>query len=135
MGIREDVDGIDLVFLIDNLRAGSATVTAKTDDHSVNSIWVSLNDVETKASLRRTKLEADGSFKFNYVPEGQYPLVTMRACDTDKNAPADPIVQMANPQFVKSYKDLIMPIDVKNDMTGLTLQVVEQPAAGAPAKP
>jgi hypothetical protein len=135
VGVGEDVDGIDLVFPIDNLRVVSGTVTAKTDNHPVNSGWVNLNDAETKATLRRTKIDEDGSFKFNYVPEGQYELATARAGDTDKNAPADAFVQMVNPKFLKSYKDLTMPIDVKGELTGLTLRVVDQTAAGASAKP
>jgi hypothetical protein len=135
VGVGEDVYGIDLVFPIDNLRVVSGTVTDKTDNHAVNSGWVNLIDAETKAMVRHTKIEEDGSFKFNYVPEGQYKLSTNRAGDTDKNAPADAYVQMLNPKFLKSYKDLSLPIDVKGDLTGLTLQVVEQPAAGASPKP
>jgi hypothetical protein len=135
VGIGEDIDGVDLVFPVDNLHLVSGTVTAKTDTHTVNAGWVSLNDAETKASLRRTKIEDDGSFSFNYVPEGQYELATRGAGDTDKNAPVNAMVQMMNPTFLKSYKDLTMPIEVKGDLTGLLVQVADQPAAGAPAKP
>jgi hypothetical protein len=41
---------------------------------------------------------------------------------------------MINPTFLKSYQDATLPIEVKDDQTGLTLQVVEKPAAGASAK-
>jgi hypothetical protein len=84
--------------------------------------------------LRHTRIEEDGSFKFNYVPEGQYQLATSRAGDTDKDAPGG-IVQMINPTFLKSYQDATVPIEVKGDQTGLTVQVADQPAAGTPAKP
>jgi len=135
VGLGEDVDGIDIVFPVDNLHLVSGTVTAKTDNHPVNAGWVNLNDAETKATLRRTKIEDDGSFKFNYVPEGQYELSTAGAGDTDKNAPGGTFVQMVNPNFLKSYQNATIPIEVKGDLTGLTLQVADKPAAGAPAKP
>jgi hypothetical protein len=135
VGPGEDVDGVDLVFPVDNLHLVSGTVTAKTDNHPLNAGWVSLNDADTKAALRHTKIEEDGSFKFNYVPEGQYQLGTSRAGDMDKNAPGGAIVQMLNPKFLRSYQDATIPIEVKGDQTGLVLQVADQTAAGAPAKP
>jgi hypothetical protein len=95
---------------------------------------VSVLDPETKETLRRTRIEDDGSFKFNYVPEGQYQLLTNHAGDTDKNAPGG-AVQMWNPTLLKSYQDVTIPIEVKSDLTGLTVQVADQPAATTPAKP
>jgi hypothetical protein len=134
VGAGEDVDGVDLVFPVDNLHLVSGTVTAKTDNHPLNTGWVSLNDAETKAMLRHTQIEEDGSFKFNYVPVGQYQLVTSRAGDTDKNAPGG-VMQMLNPTFLKSYQSATIPINVKDDQTGLVMQVADQPAAATPATP
>jgi hypothetical protein len=133
VGPGEDVDGVDLVFPVDNLHLVSGSVTAKSDNHPLNAGWVSLKDSETKATLRHTKIEEDGSFKFNYVPEGQYQLVTSRAGDMDKNAPGGAMVQMLNPKFLKSYQDATISIEVKGDQTGLVVQVAEQPGARAPA--
>jgi hypothetical protein len=42
---------------------------------------------------------------------------------------------MWNPTFLKNYQDATLPIEVKGDQTGLTVQVADQPATGAPAKP
>ena len=134
VGAAEDVDGVDLVFPVDNLHLVSGTVTAKTDNHPLNAGWVNLNDAETKAMLRHTEIEEDGSFKFNYVPEGQYQLATSRAGDMDKDAPGG-LIRMLNPTLLKKYQNATMLIEVKNDQTGLTVQVAEQPAAGTPAKP
>ena len=135
IGLGDEVDGIDIVFPIDNLHVVSGTVTAKTDNHPVNFGSVSLSDSETKASLRHAEIEEDGSFKFNYVPEGQYQLVTAGAGDTDKSAPGGAYAQMLNPTLLKKYQDANIPIEVKGDQTGLVLQVADQPAAGAHAKP
>jgi hypothetical protein len=135
VGSGDEVDGIDIVFPIDNLHQVSGTVTAKTDNHPVNAGWVSLKEPETKATLRGTRIEEDGSFKFNYVPEGQYELVATHAGDTDKNAPGSAYAQMLNPKLMRSYQDATIPVEVKGDQTGLVVQVADQPAAGAPAKP
>jgi len=135
VGSGEDIDGVDIAFPIDKLHVVSGMVIAKTDNHPLNGGWVNLKDDETKATLRHTKIEEDGSFKFNYVPEGRYLLVTSQAGDMDKNAPGGAMVQMLNPKFLKNYKDSTMPIEVKVDLTGIVVQVADQPAAGAPAKP
>ena len=134
VGPGEDVDGIDIVFPLDSLHLVSGTVVAKTDNHSVNSAWVSVIDPETKETLRRTRLEEDGSFTFNYVPEGHYALLTNHAGDMDKNTQGGG-GPMWNPTLLKSYQDVTIPIEVKGDLTGITVQVADQPAAGAPTKP
>ena len=135
IGLGDEVDGVDLVFPVDNLHIVSGTVSAKTDSHLVNAGWVSLNDAETKASLRRTKIEEDGSFKFNNIPEGQYQLATMGAGDMDKSASEGAYSQMLSPTFLKKYQDSTLQIEVKGDQTGLIVQVADKPAAEAPAKP
>jgi hypothetical protein len=134
VGAGDDVDGIDLVFPVDNLHLISGTVTDKTDNHPLNAGWVNLNDAETKKMLRHTQIEEDGTFRFNYVPEGQYQLAISRAGDTDKDAPGG-VIKMVNPTFLKTYQDATLPIEVKGDQTGLTVQLAEQAAAKTPAKP
>jgi hypothetical protein len=134
VGLGNDVDGIDIVFPVDNLHTVSGIVVAKTDNHSLNSGTVHLEDPETKAWLRMTKIEDDGSFKFNYVPEGQY-VVSAAGGDVDKNAPGGAFVQMMHPTILKKYLDATMPIEVKVDQTGLVLQLADQAAATEPAKP
>ncbi len=134
IGAGEDVDGFDIAFPIDDLHVVSGTVTAKTDNHPVNAGWVSLNDPETKAMLRHTKIEEDGSFKFSYVPEGQYEL-KIGAADTDKSAPEGAYAQIFNPTILRKYQDANLPIEVKGDQTGLVVQVADKPAAETPTKP
>ena len=84
--------------------------------------------------LRGTKIELDGSFRFNYVPEGQYQLAIRRAGDTDSDDPGG-IIQSLNPTFLKKYQDATVPIEVKTVQTGLVVQLNEQAAAETPAKP
>jgi hypothetical protein len=134
VGAGEDVDGVDIVFPVDNLHLVSGTVAAKTDNHPVNYGVVNLKDAETKERLRTTMIEEDGSFQFNYVPEGHYELLSSHAGDTEKNASGNGAL-MWNPTFLRSYQDATIPIEVKGELTGLTVQVTDQPAAAAPAKP
>jgi hypothetical protein len=136
VGLGDEIDGIDIVFPVDNLHTVSGTVVAKMDSHSLNNGTVHLDDPDTKAWLRMTKIEDDGSFKFNYVPEGQY-VLNAAGSDVDKSAPGGTFVQMMHPTFLKSYQDATLPIEVKGDQTGLIVQVADKPAdkAPAPAKP
>jgi hypothetical protein len=134
VGAGDDIDGVDLVFPIDNLHLVSGTVTSKSDNHPLNTGWVNLNDAETKAMVRHTQIEYDGSFRFNYVPDGQYQLTISRAGDKDPSAPGG-VVQMINPTFLKKYLDATIPINVNGDQTGLAVQLADQTAPGTPAKP
>jgi hypothetical protein len=65
------VEGIDVIFPLDNLHAVSGSVVAKADNHAVDSGTILLQDSDTKATLRTAMLESDGTFHFNYIPEGQ----------------------------------------------------------------
>jgi len=133
VGLGDEIDGIDIVFPIDNLHTVSGTVVAKADNHSLNNGMVHLDDPETKAWVRMTKIEDDGSFKFNYVPEGQY-VLNASGSDVDKSAPGGVFVQMMHPTFLKQYQDATLSLEVKSDQTGLVVLMADQPAAEAPAK-
>jgi len=133
VGLGDEVDGVDIVFPVDNLHLVSGTVVAKTDNHPINSCGVILIDPGTKDTMRTTQIEEGGSFQFNYVPEGQYELAIKHAGDADKNVPGGALSW--KPTYLRSYQDVTIPIEVKSDLTGLTVQVTDKPAAGTPAKP
>jgi hypothetical protein len=143
VGSGDDVSGIDVVFPIDNLHTVAGSVVAKTDSHAVNSGWISLEDSDTKAQVRGVSIEQDGSFRLNYVLEGQYILKAAGAADTEKSADdssaAFPAFMMHG-KTLKTYGPAEMPITLKNDSTGLVLQVpdvsatpAQSPAPVAPA--
>jgi hypothetical protein len=137
VGTGEDVEGIDVVFPLDNLHAVSGSVVAKTDNHAVDSGTILLEDSDTKATLRTVMVEPDGTFHFNYVPEGQYLLKASGAGDTDKSGGSDnanDLMRMMHTKVLKSYGDAELPVTVKSDATGLVLQVPD-PAAAPSAVP
>jgi hypothetical protein len=128
LGTGQDQSGIDLVFPISGLHTVSGTVVAKADNHAVNSGTVELDDPETKAKLRTVMVEPDGSFRFNYVLEGAYTLLVSSAADTiKKDASVDDsgniFSRLMNSKTVKSYDEATLPLTVKSDTIGLTLQV------------
>jgi hypothetical protein len=134
VGTGDEVDGVDVIFPLDNLHAVSGSVVAKADSHPVDAGTIQLQDAETKATLRTTMVEQDGSFHLNYVPEGQYVLHVSGAGDTDSAGSADSgsdLARMMHTKILKSYGDAELPVTVKNDAVGLVLQVPDQGAAPA----
>jgi hypothetical protein len=136
VGTGDDVEGIDVIFPLDNLHAVSGSVVAKADNHPIDSGTIQLEDADTKATLRSTMVEQDGSFHLNYVPEGQYVVHISGAGDTDSAGSPDSgsdLLRMMRSKVIKSYGDVDLPVTVKSDATGLVLQVPDQSAAPAKA--
>lgn len=132
VGVGEDVEGIDIIFPLDDLHAVSGSVVAKADNHAVDSGTILLEDSDTKATLRTAMIEQDGTFHFNYVPEGHYLLKSSGAGDSDKSGGTDngnDLMRMMRTKVLKSYGDAELPLTVKSDTTGLTLQLSDQAAA------
>jgi hypothetical protein len=135
VGAGDEVDGVDVIFPLDNLHSVAGTVVAKSDQHTVNSGWVSLEDADTKEQIRGTGIEQDGSFRLNYILEGQYTLKVSGAADTEKSADAASagvFAQFMPGKTLKSYGSTEMPLTVKSESTGLVLVVPD--AAAKPAK-
>jgi hypothetical protein len=131
LGTGQDLDGIDIVFPISGLHAISGTVVAKSDNHPVDAGSVELKDPETKAMVRMTMIEQDGSFHLNYVPDGQYVLQVSSAADTEQKPGDDSSGQFArllHAKTIKSYGTADLPINLKSDSTSLVLQVPDLPA-------
>jgi hypothetical protein len=134
VGAGDDVEGIDVVFPLDNLHAVAGSVMAKADNHPVDAGTVLLEDADTKNTVRTAMVEQDGSFHLNYVPEGQYLLHVSGAGDTDSAGSADSgsdLARLMHTKVLKSYGDAELPVTVKNDAVGLVLQVPDQGAIPA----
>jgi len=129
----DDVNGIDVVFPIDNLHSVAGSVVAKTDSHAVNSGWVSLEETDTKVQVRGASIEQDGTFRLNYVLEGQYILKVAGAADKEFASIGGTLAFMLPGKTLKTYGPIEMPIALKNDSTGLVLQVPDLSATPAPS--
>lgn len=138
VGSGDEVGGVDVVFPIDNLHSVAGSVVAKTDGHAVNSGFISLVDSDTKTQVRGTGIEQDGSFRLNYVLEGQYVLKTAGAADTEtsgNDGSSGFSGFIGHGKVLKTYGPAEMPITLKNDSTGVVLQVPDVTAAPAQAAP
>jgi hypothetical protein len=143
----EQRDGVEVIFPVNGLHSISGSVVAKSDQHAVNSGMVELKDPDTKAQLRMSTIAQDGTFRFNYIPDGTY-VLAVTAADTKAGGKdrvgeglgtlisagggAD-LTRMLNGKVVKEYGELEQTLIVKSDSTGLTLQVPDK-ASDAAAK-
>jgi hypothetical protein len=125
----DSIDGIEVVFPLNDLHTVSGSVVAKSDQHPVSTGAVALEDPDTKESLRTTNINRDGTFQFHYVPEGQYLLKATGAGDVAETGSGDdtsasPFAQLlAAGKTTKSYAESEQPVQVKSDQTGIMLQV------------
>jgi hypothetical protein len=133
VGQGQDIDGVDIIFPLNNLHAVSGSVVAKSDNHAVDSGTIELEDSETKAKLRTTMIEQDGGLHLNYIPDGQYTLRVTTASDTEKSPGSDEseFSRMMHSKTIKSYGKAEMPITLKGDSTGLVSQVPDLQATPA----
>jgi hypothetical protein len=135
VGPGAEVEGVEIVFPLNNLHTVSGSVVAKADGHAINSGMISLLDSDTKSSYRNTPLGQDGSFKMNYIPEGQYLLRVSSVADVElSGADSNNLMMMHHPKALKSYGNAELPVTVKDDATGLSLQVPDEQAAPSAAE-
>jgi len=138
VGTGDEVDGVEILFPLAGLHAVAGTVVAKSDNHPVSTGAVSLLDSETKAVVRTAMLDREGSFRLNYVPEGQYTLKVAGAADTEKtDSPLEEsdFARMMNRKTLRSYGEAERTFTLKTDETALTLQVPDAPAKAAAGNP
>lgn len=132
VGDGEQHAGVEVTFPVNGLHVISGSVSAKLDNHAVNAGTVELQDPGTKATIRMTMIGEDGTFHFNYVPEGSYLVKVTNAADTESRPGADAggglLGQMMNSKVTREYGTAEMQISVTGDVNGLSLQV---PDAGA----
>jgi hypothetical protein len=148
----ETVAGADIVIPLTGLHAVSGLVTALADGHALGHGTVRLLYADDREPARETDLGDDGSFAFDYVPEGKYILSVTGAQDTqEKAAEAEPtgtvVAGTASPATVQVmpdaaqtkpaahvYADKEMPITVMNDMENLSVPLVYAVPATTPAQ-
>jgi hypothetical protein len=130
LAVGDSRDDIDITFPVDGLHVISGSVVAKLDQHPVNSGMVELQDPSDKTvKLRMTMIGKDGSFQFNYVPDGTYRLQVTGAADMEGAAAGDaanPLAMLLSGKGAKSIKDyggVGMTLTLPGNSEGLTLQV------------
>ena len=135
----ETVGGVDIVIPLTGLHGVSGLVTALADGRALGHGTVRLLYADDREPARETDLGDDGSFSFDYVPEGKYILAVTGAQDAEEKVEgaeptgtvvagtASPGTQVAAPDAAATkpaahvYADKEMPVNVMNDMENLSV--------------
>jgi hypothetical protein len=147
----ETASGVDIDIPLSGMHTVSGIVSALTDGHAINHATLRLLYADDREPARQTDLLEDGTYSFEYVPEGNYILKVSGAADQEEKA-ADPGQGETQPGAsqpepgqpgttqsvaVRTYVDKEVPITVSNDdEINLALEPPTPPAPQAsPALP
>jgi len=125
--------GVDIVIPLSGLHNVAGAVTVGADGHSPAQATVSLLYADDHELARSMPLRKDGSFAFDYVPQGEYLLRITGAQDAIKTAGASNTAGTEQAQ-IRRYQDKEMPLAVQSDMADVNLSLAEN-AESQPAKP
>lgn len=137
----ETASGVDIEIPLTGMHSVSGFVNALSDGHAISHATVRLLYADDREPARETDLVEDGTFTFEYVPEGKYILAVTDAKDEAPktltpgqpdaaNTPAKPETTYAGP----AYANKEMPINVLNDTEGINLTLAAS-ASGSAAGP
>jgi hypothetical protein len=133
----EILNGVDIVIPLSGLHTVSGTVTALADGHTPTHAKVHLLYADDREDARNLSLSDDGTFTFEYVPEGKYILQVTGAEDVEQNSAA-PAQGSSEPSPPKAktvhYADKEIPLMVQNNMEDLLIALAPVPPA-PPAVP
>jgi hypothetical protein len=140
LGVGEELAAVDLIFPVNGLFRVAGTVVAKRDSHLVNTGAVELLDPVDKSNLRTGIVANDGSFSFEYVPDGEYLLKVTGAADVNLDAKPEklpgglevlaalPGVGDAMRKHSHEYGSADLPLSVHGETAGISVAVPELPA-------
>jgi hypothetical protein len=124
---------LEIVFPVSGLHSISGSVVAMADGHAVNTGSVELEDAGTKIAVRTAMIGKDGSFHFNYVPDGSYRVDVTSAMDVQgaSGDVDDPMMAMLlngkQPKSMKAYGSANISLTLPGNSEGLRLQVPGAP--------
>ncbi len=119
---EEVLSGVDITVPLSGLHSIAGTVTALADGHPVGQGKASLLYADDREQARETSLTRDGSFSFEYVPEGKFIVQIAGATDTGDVAPGE---------TQRHYADKEMPVTVLSNVDDISIALTElvKPAA------
>lgn len=134
----EAASGVDITIPLTGLRSVGGTITALSDGHSIGNATVRMLYADDREKARETTVDEDGSFSFQYVPDGKYILQVSGAEDAqqkDSDAPpADPGAAPVKANAPHHYADKEIPLTVIDDADDIQV-VLSQAPADKPPKP
>lgn len=118
----ETANGVDIVVPLTGLHKVAGTVTAVADGHALGRGRVQLLHADDRELARQTSLLKDGSFEFEFVPDGRYVLQISGAADADPDGGGQPKHTPA-----QTYQDKEMPLIVAGDTEDVNFPVTATP--------
>jgi hypothetical protein len=119
----ETASGVDIEIPLSGLHTVSGAVSALVDGHPIPHGAVRLLYADDREKAREAPLLDDGTYSFEYVPEGKYILQVSGAQDEEQKGPDPPQTDAApvKPGPPRTYVDKELPINVLNDNEGVNL--------------
>jgi len=131
----EIATGSDIEIPLSGLHTVAGTVSALADGHALGHGTARLLYADDREKAREIPLLEDGTFSFEFVPEGKYILTVSGAKDaeqkTSETSPAPPDAAPSKANAPLGYADKELPITVLGNMDDLQIQL----APVVPAKP
>ena len=131
----EMTGGTDIEIPLTGLHTVSGTATALVDGHLLGKGSLRLLYADDREMTREVALEEDGSFSFEYVPEGKYILRVEGAQDAEakgaEGAQGDSDTAAQKAALVVRYTDKEMPLTVQEDVADIQMTLAVTP----PPKP
>jgi hypothetical protein len=134
VGEAETAHGADIVIPLSGMHAISGNIEAAADGHAPSHATVALLYADDRAPARKTAMDQDGSYSFEYVPEDNYILRVSDVEDSadnggDNGAPPKSADKAPAPQAPRKYLGLEMPLHVLSDMSDVIISLTDAAAA------
>ncbi|HWA93116.1 MAG TPA: carboxypeptidase-like regulatory domain-containing protein [Terracidiphilus sp.] len=130
VGPGETATGQDIVIPLSGLYTVSGTVSVLADGHAPTHALVRLLYADDRTQMRQLSTDEDGSFSFQFIPQGNYILNVTNAGDRPDKDSNDGSSGSSSPGDVRTYASKEMPLQVQGDTESLSIQLV--PASSAP---
>jgi hypothetical protein len=130
----EITNGADITIPLNGMHTMAGTVSALADAHALKQATVELLYADDREKARETRTADDGSFSFEYVPEGKYIVRVSGAPDAaDTASEPEPRSESAAAKTVsgRRYAEKEIPLSLLDEMGDIQVQL--EPTA--PDKP
>jgi hypothetical protein len=118
----EVLNSVEIAIPLSGLHTVAGNVTALADGHAIARGKVLLLYADDREKARESALTEDGSFSFEYVPEGKFIVQVAGAADAEEMPPGE---------GVRQYKNKEIPVTVLDNVDDLAISLSEsvKPAA------
>lgn len=131
VGDGETVRGADIVIPLSGMHTVAGHIEAAADGHAPSQATVTLLYADDREPARKSPMDKDGSFSFEYVPEDAYVLRISEAADEADSADGDLPAgsgQTAAHRTARKYHDREMSLNLISDMADVDVSLTNAAA-------